>query len=36
MTTVTATFETPGDYVFRVAASDTRETVMETIAVTVR
>ena len=36
MTTVTATFETSGDYVFRVAASDTRETVMETIAVTVR
>ncbi len=33
---VTATFETPGDYVFRVAASDGAETVTETIAVTVR
>ena len=34
--TVTAAFETPGDYVFRVAASDGAETVMEDIAITVR
>ena len=34
--TVTAAFETPGDYLFRVAASDGAETVMEDIAVTVR
>ena len=34
--TITATFETPGDYVFRVAASDRAETVTEDIAVTVR
>ena len=34
--TVTATFETPGDYVFRVRASDGPETVMEDITVTVR
>ena len=34
--TVTAAFETPGDYVFRVAASDRAETVTEDIAVTVR
>ncbi len=36
VTTVTATFETPGDYLFRVRASDGAETVMEDIAVTVR
>ena len=36
MATVTATFETPGDYVFRVQASDGPETVTENIAVTVR
>ena len=34
--TVTATFETPGDYLFRVRASDGLETVTEDIAVTVR
>ena len=34
--TVTATFETPGEYVFRVQASDGPETVTEEIAVTVR
>ena len=34
--TVTATFETPGAYVFRVQASDGPETVTEEIAVTVR
>ena len=36
MTTVTASFETPGEYVFRVQASDGAETVTEEIAVTVR
>ncbi len=36
MATVTATFETPGTYLFRVAASDGAETVTEDIAVTVR
>ena len=36
VTTVTATFETPGDYLFRVQASDGAETVTEDIAVTVR
>ena len=36
MATAIATFETPGDYMFRVAASDGRETVTEDIAVTVR
>ena len=34
--TVTATFETPGDYVFRVAASDGPEAATEDIAVTLR
>ena len=34
--TVTATFETPGEYVFRVQASDGPETVTEDITVTVR
>ena len=34
--TVTATFKTPGDYLFRVAASDGLETVTEEVAVTVR
>ena len=34
--TVTATFETPGEYLFRVQASDGPETVTEEIAVTVR
>ena len=33
---VTATFKTPGDYLFRVQASDGAETVTEDIAVTVR
>ena len=33
--TVTATFETPGEYLFRVQASDGPETVTEVIAVTV-
>ncbi len=34
--TVTAAFATPGDYLFRVAASDSLETAIEDIAVTVR
>ncbi len=34
--TVTATFESPGEYVFTVQASDGPETVTETVAVTVR
>ena len=34
--TVTATFDTPGDYLFRVRASDGLETVTEDIAVTAR
>jgi hypothetical protein len=34
--TVTAAFTTPGDYLFRVAASDGAESVIEDIAVTVR
>ena len=36
MTTVTASFETPGEYVFLVQASDGAETVTEQVAVTVR
>ena len=36
VTTVTATFEIPGEYLFRVQASDGPETVTEKIAVTVR
>ena len=36
MAIVTATFETPGEYVFKVQASDGPETVTETVAVTVR
>ena len=36
MATVTAAFDTPGEYVFKVQASDGRETVTETVAVTVR
>ena len=36
VTTVTASFETPGEYLFLVQASDGAETVAEEIAVTVR